>query len=212
MSRCFYVRTSAVEFSGYSPELLADGDVSCFRTHKLSGTYARSEALAEDVELRARFEADPKIRTEHALSNEATRAALTAVGEVKSGKRVVLELPRLRHFMTTLGTRPRRGARIGDCLRGILPSGAYPEKEGLQLLRTIETHARGAYYGIVGIIEPGGRFSFSQTLRTVFRDKYGCYLWVGAAVTKESDAALEYAETRIKLAGMQVMADGPACE
>ena len=192
-----------MEFSGHSPELLADGDVRCFRTHKLSGTYARSVVSAKDAELRTRFEADPKIRTEHALSIDATRSALMALGDVKSGDRVVLELPRLRHFMTTLETRPRQDVCIGHCLRSILPTGAYPAQEGLRLLRTIETHARGAYYGIVGIIEPGYRFSFSQTLRTVFRVQHECYLWVGAAVTKESEAEDEYAETRLKLAGIR---------
>lgn len=206
VSRSFYIHAPAIEFAGHSPELLALGDVHQFRSYKLSGTYPRSPDMSIDTGLCEAFIRDPKILNEHALSVRSTEASLLAAGNVTKGAPEVLDLPLIRHRMTAFDIATTGSITVADCLRCAMPSGAYPVREGLDMLRLIEKDARGAYYGMAGLIEPGRKFSFSQILRSVFRDSLGAYVWVGAAVTGNSDPNAEYEETRLKLGSIQLAA------
>ena len=87
---------------------------------------------------------------------------------------------------------------------------AVERLEQFKLPEIVELEPRGAYYGLVGMVEPGGAFSFSQMLRSVFRDRRGYYLWAGAAITDGSTADSEYEETRLKLSSIRVLPAGPA--
>ncbi len=204
ISRSFYVHTADIEIAGHSPELLATGDARQFHSYKLSGTYPRADNLHVDAQLREAFIHDPKIVNEHASSVSSAAAALRGMGNVTQGAPAVLDLPLIRHMMTAFEINTTEPKTVADCLRSVMPTGAYPLHEGLVALRTIETQARGAYYGLLGLIEPGRTFSFSQILRSVFRDRHDTHVWVGAAVTPDSEPTSEYAETRLKLASIQL--------
>jgi anthranilate/para-aminobenzoate synthase component I len=204
-SRCFYVRTARGAFAGQSPELLADGTAESFRTYKVSGTGPCSQDADADRELREHFVEDPKIRDEHARSVRSMQAALQTIGDVSKLDFGIVELPALHHLMTMLETKPHTGTGIGACLRASFPVGATPRIEGLARLPELEPVARGAYYGLIGCIEPGGTFTFSQTLRAVFHDSEGDWFWAGAAVTAMSTPEDEYHETLLKLASTLVV-------
>jgi anthranilate synthase component I len=80
----------------------------------------------------------------------------------------------------------------------ILPTGCNPKVKGLEIIHSLESEKRGPYYGIVGVVEPNENFAFSQNIRTIFRSGNQTYLWVGAAITRASNAMSEYEETQIK--------------
>lgn len=199
VGRSFYLATPSIELAGHSPELLARGDPEGFVCYKLSGTGPRHSEPAEDARLRARFLVDGKVLKEHALSIEATRGALEAVGAVRTGHMEVLDRPGLRHLRTPLSVATRPDASWSMIMRAVLPSGAQPRAAGLQSLDGLERFSRGAYYGIIGVRTPDGRFEFSQVLRTLFRDRTGVCTFVGAAVTGDSTVDGESDETRLKL-------------
>jgi hypothetical protein len=197
--RSFYARTRALELAGHSPELLAQGDAARFTCHKLSGTGTRSADRAEDERMRAALLGDAKVLDEHALTIEATRATLAALGEVRVGAMRVCERPGLRHLLTPLDVIVRPGTPWSAIVRAILPAGAQPRSAGLRSLDGLERGGRGAYYGVIGLRYPDGRFEFSQVLRSLFRDASGVHTFVGAAVTRGSTVEGETAETRLKL-------------
>jgi len=203
-ARGWYVRADGLEHAGVCPEVLAEGDVTQFDTVKLSGTGPRSDDPTEDARLREAFERDEKIAHEHTLSRRGTERALKALGPVEAALPRTLDLSTLRHRVTDFVTRPAAGTSIGACLRAIHPSGAFPGPEGLAVIARHEQPARGAWYGLVGVVRPDGSFSFTQVLRAVFRDASGPYAWAGAAFTRGSDPADERAETRRKLSSIRV--------
>ena len=199
LDRSFYLRTPALELAGHSPELLGAGSRERFACYKLSGTGPRGDSPGQDAALRSALLADPKVLQEHALSIEATRAALANVGTVSAGSLKLVERRGLRHLLTPLTVESRPEAGLAAILRALLPAGAQPRNDGLRLLDTLEPASRGAYYGLIGLRVPDGQFEFSQVLRTVFRDGSGPHTWVGAAVTEGSTAEGECEETRLKL-------------
>lgn len=206
LSRAFYAHFPGVEFAGESPELLAHGSSRAFSVHKLSGTYPRSGDKRVDRDLSRRFQRDQKIRREHDSSIHSLQHSLFRIGTVAAAGPTILELPTLRHFVTRLDVRTAPGIKVIDCLHSVFPSGAEPAEEGLRVLASLERAPRGAYYGLVGVVRPDGVFSFSQSLRAVFRDAEGCHVWVGAAVTSDSNPQQEYEETRLKLSDIRLAA------
>lgn len=197
--RSFHLETRHGALTGTSPELLAEGTIRRFRSHKLSGTYPRAADRARDEALREAFLRDPKIADEHASSRAATLASLAGIGRASAAPPACLDLPGLRHLESVVDTEVHPPRSLARCLRAALPSGARPRDEGLRLLAEVEDASRGPYYGLVGYCLGAERFELAQVLRTVFRREGSTYTWVGAAVTAESTVEGEYEETRIKL-------------
>ncbi len=199
VARSFYLATDFLEMGGHSPELLGSGDLGRFVCYKLSGTGARDPGPAKDAHLRAQLLTDGKVLREHALSIEATAAALAATGAVEAGVLQLVERGGLRHLMTPLTVVTRPATVLASIVRALLPAGAQPRAAGLEMLDALEPATRAAYYGLIGLRTPDGQFEFSQVLRTLFRDRSGVHTFVGAAVTDGSTVDGECEETRLKL-------------
>ena len=101
--------------------------------------------------------------------------------------------------MSIFETKPKKGVGIGTCLKETLPSGAIPYRDGLKFLAETESTGRGAYYGLIGFIDPYGNFEFSQILRSYFIKNNKAHAWVGADITKDSSPEDEFIETGYKL-------------
>ena len=198
-SRSFHLDLGAAGLTGQCPEVLMVGDRDGFVSYKLSGTFARDADPEADAELRRRFAADAKNLAEHANSAASFGAALSRLGTVTSVGPEILDLRQLRHMMTrfTVAYGPGRG--VADGIRAVLPLGVSPAAGGYQALLALETGDRGPFYGLVGLVKPDGGASMTQVLRTVYRSGDEYYSWVGAAVTSQSTADGEWAETVIKL-------------
>ena len=203
LARSYYFSNESIAFAGQSPELLARGNVTSFSTYKLSGTCAKTDAIPVAVAV-SRFQQDPRIIAEHQSSIATIEASLAGLGVVQSVKFEVMELPTLLHGISSFTTRPAGAVTVAECLRAIFPFGASPLEQGFSLLGEHEDFFRGPYYGLIGCIQPDGEFSFSQILRSAFVDQDSSYIIVGAAITCNSTAELEAAETCTKLSSMQV--------
>jgi len=208
LSRSFYFSNDSIAFAGQSPELLADGTVDAFMTHKLSGTCARQPGLTKQ-QLLDEFRTDPRIVAEHHSAIATIDKHLNRLGEIQVDKFQIMELPTLLHGWSQFTTYPVAGTRIADCLRSIFPYGINPVEVGFELLKNHEDFERGPYYGLIGCIQPDGQFTFSQVLRTAFTEKTeedgsSSYVVVGAAITSLSTPELELTETKTKLNGISL--------
>jgi anthranilate/para-aminobenzoate synthase component I len=202
-ARSFYFSNEAVQFAGQSPELLCEGDIRGFSTHKLSGTrsYCPSGELKPQIDA---FLTDEKLLDEHRSSSQSVFESLRSIGYVDFPTMQIMQLPTLLHGWSHFRTRPKASTRLGDCLRSIFPYGARPYQKGLELIKHYENGCRGPYYGLVGLVDPNGHLSFTQVLRSGFSDREGSYLMAGAAITMQSEASLELDETHNKLSGIPV--------
>ena len=203
LSRSFYFSNDCIAFAGQSPELLADGTVDAFSTHKLSGTCAKQSGLTRQ-QLLDEFSMDPRIVAENHSAIATIEQHLNRLGAVDVDRFQIMDLPTLLHGWSRFTTRPVAGTRVAECLRSIFPYGMNPVEVGFELLKAHEDFERGPYYGLVGCIQPDGQFTFSQVLRTAFTEeagegRSGSYVMVGAAITGLSTPELELAETKTKL-------------
>lgn len=203
LSRSFYFSNAHIAFAGQCPELLAEGNIRSFETHKLSGTCSRANTMPIE-ELKTAFLADQRIVNEHRSSLTTIEDSLLELGPSEVVKFQVMVLPTLLHGWSKFVTRPDNSICIADCLRSIFPFGVKPVEQGFELIAQHENFCRGPYYGLVGCISPQGEFSFTQVIRSAFVDRANSYIIAGAAITQGSTAELEVAETCTKLTGIQV--------
>lgn len=196
--RTFYFHSNDFSMAGHSPELLAEGTTSQFKTYKLSGTAPVEKGSDFLIH-------DQKLQNEHKSSASSVRSHLLELGHVEQQFPEVIELDHLSHLMSIFETTPRIGTSIVDCLKSIFPSGVRPKDEGLEFIKTNESVRRGAYYGLVGYISPSGHFEFSQVIRTYFDIAGAQFVWVGAAVTRDSTPQGEFEEITTKLKNFPVL-------
>lgn len=207
ISKSFMFSSRAIAFAGQSPELLAEGNVECFYTHKLSGTYACQPS--EKINRVQQFVQDQRIVAEHESAIKSVEESLSDIGQVDLVKFKVMALPTLLHGWSEFKTYPAKGITIADCLRAIFPFGVFPVQPAFKYIAEHESFSRGPYYGLAGLIEPDGKFSFTQVLRSVFVDHDSSYVMVGAAVTERSTPEIELLETCSKLNGIKVFEKKP---
>lgn len=204
LSKSFYLDIGSASFVGKCPEVLLEWTPGEFAAYKLSGTYPKHRDPESDARLLEQFLSDPKIIAEHQLSADGFAAGIAKVGEVSRQGPNVLNLNRLRHMMTAFSVKTSQATTVTDCLRAVLPPGVSPLAEGLPALLAIENAKRGPYYGLVGMYCPSGKASFTQILRSVFKQADEHYAWVGAAVTQGSTAKGELEESKLKLSDIVV--------
>jgi anthranilate/para-aminobenzoate synthase component I len=198
VSRNFYYHSPVHAFAGQSPELLAHGNRRYFHCHKLSGTWRINPDCSVQAQEQSFFR-DPRIASEHESSISTIQSTLARLGEIHRDGPKVMRLPSLLHGWSDFACHPHPGATLTDCVRSIFPYGTLPMREGLEFVHLHEAFHRGPYYGIVGVIEPSGSFSFSQILRTAFRQGESFHLLSGAAITQHSTADVELQEAVNKM-------------
>ncbi|MFD7898968.1 chorismate-binding protein [Streptomyces sp. NPDC059743] len=197
VSRSFYCHHGGLEFAGTSPELLVDGSLDRFTSHKLSGTSGHSSGGQRLADW------DLRLVEEHRSSIDSLLAAYSHFASVSAGPPEFLCLEELVHGMTRLTVEPKPGSDPARVLLGVLPTGASPS-DGLSEIARLEQFPRGPYYGLVGCAAPDGSLQWSQLLRSVFQREDRVWLPVGAAVTARSSPHVEAAEIALKARSVRV--------
>ncbi|MBS3165518.1 chorismate-binding protein [Candidatus Woesearchaeota archaeon] len=196
VDRLFYLKTPHIEIAGLSPELLAQGNPSLFKTYKLSGTAPVLPSINHQNILN-----NQKLLAEHESSIKRVFESLSKIGNVALSGPQILKAKNVFHLLTEFKTQPFQSATITNCLRAVFPSGVFPYEDGLKKISEVELDSRGAYYGLIGLIRPDESFEFSQIIRSFFKERNKSYVWVGAAITKDSTPQGELEETILKLHG-----------
>jgi para-aminobenzoate synthetase/4-amino-4-deoxychorismate lyase len=206
-AHCAYVDTNAEEEGSHilslSPELFfdlsADGRITA---RPMKGTYPRN---GDDAMERAALAASAKDRAENLMIVDLIRNDLSRIAE--KGSVEVHDLfkvetyPTLHTMVSTVTARKRQDAGIADILRALFPCGSItgaPKIRAMEILRELETSARGAYCGAVGYFAPDGSARFNVAIRTLtVWDDHGV-LGIGGGVVQDSRMESEYAECLLK--------------
>jgi para-aminobenzoate synthetase/4-amino-4-deoxychorismate lyase len=70
----------------------------------------------------------------------------------------------------------------------------------MELIRELETEARGVYCGAIGRFSPGGSALFNVAIRTAVVDRKGAgEMGIGSGIVADSDGPKEYAECLLKM-------------
>lgn len=201
-----YLRADDLEILCTSPERLVSVSAGgAVETRPIKGTRPRSSDPAEDRHLREALAASPKDRAENTMIVDLARNDLGRVCE--TGSVAVPELcvvesyASVHHLVSTVRGQLKGGLGPIDVIRACFPGGSMtgaPKVEAMKMISEVENSQRGIFSGAIGWIGDDGAMDLNIVIRTIVKRGDQLSLHTGGAVTSDSVAEAEYAETMDK--------------
>ncbi len=185
-----------------SPELFFRLDAAGrIETRPMKGTRPRDPDPARDAALSAALAADPKDRAENLMIVDLLRndiGRIARLGSVKVPRLYAIEHYATVHQMTSTVTGDLAApATLPALLQALFPCGSVtgaPKIRAMEIIREVETTARGAYCGAIGWMAPDGSADFSVAIRTLALAGRRITLNVGGGVVQDSTPSGEWEE------------------
>jgi len=209
----------------FSPELFFERDGALLRARPMKGTAPRLPEIQADAQAALALAADPKNRAENLMILDLLRndlGRLAVPGSVQVPARFTVE-PYPTVWQMTSSVQAELDTRAGPpswaaIFAALFPCGSVtgaPKRMSMDIIRTLESGARGLYTGAIGFIDPrdaaqGPRAVFSVPIRTLelgdavhdtgeAAGTRAFRLGVGSGVVVDSDPAAEWQECWDKL-------------
>ena len=192
-----------------SPERLLRVSGREVDTRPIAGTRPRTLRPGEDAPEAAALVAHPKERAEHIMLIDLERNDLGRVCE--AGTVIVNELmvtetyAHVHHIASNVQGRLRAGVTPIGALKAVFPGGTItgcPKFRCMQIIAELEGEGRGAFYGSLGYLTPGGDMDLNILIRTMTLERSRITLRTGGGIVADSDPERELNETRAKARGM----------
>ena len=174
-------------------------------TQPMKGTAPRGADRAADEAAQTLLRTSEKERAENLMIVDLLRNDLSRVarlGSVRVPRLFELHaLPTVWQMTSTVSAASRAGLALSEVFAALFPCGSVtgaPKVRAMQIIRDLESAARGWYCGALGLIQPGGVATFNVPIRTVEVQDRALRCGVGSAITLDSTAVAEIAEWRAK--------------
>lgn len=147
------------------------------------------------------------------LRNDLGRVAVPGGVSVESLMHVV-STSSVHHLESTIAARLRDDVGVAKLLAAVAPGGSItgaPKSAAVDVIAALEDGPRGAYTGVLGVVDGHGHLVTSLLIRTWIRPDDGPgSLHVGGGIVVDSDPEAEWQETLHKAAafGQVVVDDG----
>jgi anthranilate synthase component 1 len=203
------VQWDGVSVLSSSPERLLRVSGRDVDTRPIAGTRPRTLRPGEDAPEAAALVAHPKERAEHIMLIDLERNDLGRVCE--AGTVIVNELmvtetyAHVHHIVSNVQGRLRSDVTPIGALRAVFPGGTItgcPKFRCMQIIAELEGEGRGAFYGSLGYLTPGGEMDLNILIRTMTLEHGQITLRTGGGIVADSDPERELNETRAKARGM----------
>lgn len=204
----FYFDFGSYRIFGSSPETHLKIERETATIDPIAGTFRRTGHDEQDRELARRLLGDPKENAEHVMLVDLARNDLsrhTTGVYVKSYKEVQFYSHVLHMVSRVCGTVPEGSNRIrifADTFPAGTLSGA-PKVRAMQLIDSIERHARGIYGGCIGFIGFNGDLNQAITIRTFLSRNNTLHFQAGGGIVAKSDPENEVQEVLGKLGALR---------
>jgi menaquinone-specific isochorismate synthase len=201
----FAFQRGCAVFLGASPERLVEKRGLAVEADALAGSAPRRPEA--DARAAAALLESDKDRREHRAVVDAVEAAIRPLAaRIRvPGAPVVRTLRNVHHLHTPISATLARPAHVLDLVRALHPTPAVcgtPRDAAIRWIADHEPATRGWYAGAVGWLDAAGDGAFAVAIRSGVLARREAWLYAGAGIVEGSDAALEYAETRLKQAPM----------
>lgn len=202
-----FVKLGGPKILSRSPELFfAIDENGNFQTKPMKGTAARGKTPQDDANQKAWLHGSEKNRAENLMIVDLLRndvSKIAVIGSVKVPKMFEIETYDTLHQMTSLVVAQLLPNKtLCDIFEALFPCGSItgaPKIRAMQVIRSMEREARGAYCGSIGWIGPNNAMQFNVAIRTMVCHDIGrTTLNVGGGIVYDSDSKDEYEEALLK--------------
>ncbi len=186
-----YIDTGTEQILSVSPELFFDWKDQHILARPMKGTAPRGNSPPEDAE---------NVMIVDLLRNDLSRVAQPHSVQVPR-LFAVHTLPTVHQMVSDVTAQTRPGTTLADVFTALFPCGSItgaPKVRSMQMIRDLETSARGVYCGAIGVVRPGGHATFSVAIRTVTLQGDQATCGIGSGITADATAAAEWQEWQHK--------------
>jgi len=190
-----------------SPERFLQKKGSQLIAQPIKGTSKRNKDVALDEELKLQLQQSKKEQAENVMIVDLMRNDMARCGKVGTTKVEdlfgVYTFKTVHQLISTISTQLDSDQTIEDILPFTFPAGSMtgaPKISAMKLIEHYEKVKRGLFSGSIGYITPSNDFDFNVVIRTLIYNQERAYLSLqtGGAITLDSTAAEEYAESLLK--------------
>lgn len=208
----FYFDFGSFRIFGSSPETHVQVKKGKAFIDPIAGTFRRTGDDEKDLQLAEELLKDPKENAEHVmlvdlarndLSRNATDVKLEIYKEVQFYSHVL-------HLVSRVSGKLLPNVHPVRLFADTFPAGTLsgaPKVRAMQLIDTIEPHARGIYGGCIGYIGLNGDINQAITIRTFLSIKNTLYYQAGAGIVAKSNPESELQEVNNKLGALKKAID-----
>lgn len=200
------IPAAGIEVASASPELFLARDGDRVRSSPIKGTAATPDRFLD------------KDRAENVMIVDLVRNDLGRVcewGSIAVPTLLGVEAhPGLYHLVSTVEGTLRPGNGWAEAIDATFPPGSVtgaPKLAALESIRRHEPEDRGLYCGAIGWVDADRRTgALNVAIRTFWMTDRLLNFGTGGAITWDSDATGEWAETELKAANLLAVASSPA--
>lgn len=190
-----------------SPERFLRRQGRTVSSEPIKGTRPRVGDPAERDAARRALDESIKDHAEHVMIVDLMRNDLGRVcefGTVTAGSPRVEAHAGVWHLVSTVSGELRDGVADGALLRASFPPGSVtgaPKVQAMKVISALETTAREAYTGAIGIASPVAGLDLSVAIRTFEFAPGTVWFGAGGGIVADSEADAELTEALAKAAG-----------
>ena len=192
-----------------SPERLVRVSSGRVETRPIAGTRPRAGIAELEAERRSTLLGNAKERAEHVMLIDLERNDLGRVcvpGTISVDELMTVEsYAHVHHIVSNIRGELRPDVTPGMLMRAVFPGGTItgcPKVRCMEIIRDLETQARGPYTGSMGYLNHDGSCDFNILIRTIQVRGEMFALSAGSGIVADSVAERELEETRAKAKGM----------
>ncbi len=200
-----YVFDGTRDILSFSPELFFSLTDGVALSRPMKGTAPRGGDEAADARTIAALAASEKDRAENLMIVDLIRNDLGRVaetGQVRVDELFAIETyPTVHQMVSSVSASLRPGVAPSDLIAAMFPCGSVtgaPKILAMEIIRELESEARGVYCGAIGRFSPDGSADFNVAIRTLTIEGNAGTLGVGSGVVADSSATGEYDECLVK--------------
>ena len=200
----FYIKKNNSVFFGSSPEMFLKVSDNIADVESVAGSAPRGEKLESDYELERLLKTSEKNHQEHLFVSEFISDILI---QYSNNVRIIEEkqirkLDNIQHLITKISAELNSKENLFELIDSLFPTPAVcgvPKESAMKLIRKLESHDRGLYSGLVGIMNFEGNCELAVSIRSALVKENHVTAFAGAGLVKNFNADEEFLETNLKL-------------
>jgi para-aminobenzoate synthetase/4-amino-4-deoxychorismate lyase len=200
-----YLNLDGERILSFSPELFFRKQGRHCQVRPMKGTTGRGRTMAEDEQLAAALQRDPKNRSENVMIVDLLRndlGRISTMGGVEMTSLFQVESYATLHQMTsTITGRIADHIGLAELFKALFPCGSVtgaPKIRTMEIIRELEAEPRGVYTGAIGYLAPSGDAVFNVPIRTVVLNGNRGEMGIGSGIVHDSNPEAEWRECLLK--------------
>ena len=202
----YYLKMTAYEIIGSSPEMLVEVNGNTVKNCPIAGTRKVSKDLEENKRIKEELLNDEKEISEHNMLVDLGRndmGRIAKIGSVKVSEYLnVKNCSHVMHITSLVEGELREDKNIFDALKSFFPAGTLsgaPKIRAMEIIDELENLKRGVYGGAVGYFGFNNAMDTCIAIRTIVKKDDVINIQAGAGIVYDSNPEAEYEETINKL-------------